>query len=61
MLFTLMEVTHNDFKQIIESLEDIDLKPDAYLTSLLYAYNRSLDTQPPQVVIGDIPTLVHRD
>lgn len=41
---------------------DLDLKADAYLTSCLYAYNRSSDkANVVQVVVGDMPTLLHRE
>jgi hypothetical protein len=45
---------------------DIDLKADAYLTALVYAYNCGTnDKANPnggvQVVVGDLPTIIHRE
>lgn len=37
---------------------DFDVKPDAILTPLLWAYNESLNKWTTQVCIGDIPNLV---
>lgn len=37
---------------------DFDVKPDAILTPLLWAYNESLNKSTTQVCIGDLPNLV---
>jgi hypothetical protein len=46
----------------LESMLEMDLKADAFLTSMLYAFNRGVDkTSSLQVVVGDMPTLMHRE
>jgi hypothetical protein len=45
-----------------KSMLEMDLKADSILTSLLYAYNRGTDkASNVQVVLGDMPTLMHRE
>lgn len=51
---------------MLESLLDTELKPDAYYTALLYAYNQGATNKGNpnggvQVVIGDMPMLVQRE
>lgn len=45
---------------------DLELKADAFLTPLLYAYNNHLNRSATtgahiQVIVGDMPKVVHRE
>ena len=45
-----------------KSMLDMDLHADSYLTAMLYAYNTGTDkANNIQVVLGDMPTLMHRE
>ncbi len=61
---------------VIESTLEVELKPDAFYTALLYAYNHGILTTSSetntagrpgnskgnvQVVIGDIPQVIQRE
>ena len=59
---TDFEVGANAVYSLGKSMIEMDLKADSYLTSILYAFNRVPDSSSNiQVVLGDMPTLMHRE